>query len=410
MGKVAVPKVAVGGHDRGRIAGYGKASLWLAGLLMVGLSGISTAGSSKTIEEEKKAIDPLGPPPPALAPFFRPPSDVKLIPEKYRSPLLFDDGSPVRTSADWLRRREQIRRYWWKLLGDPPALLDHPQIEYLQQQDKGSYKQFHLRLETAPGRLTDDAYLLVPKGQGVYPAVIVVFYDAKTGIGEGKRPHRDYARLLVQRGFVALSLGSPPETYYPNAEQCRLQPLAFHAYEAANACRALQRMKQVDARRIGIVGHSYGGKWAMFAACLYDDFAAAAWSDPGIVFDERRPNVNYWERWYLGFEPGRPKQRPQGVPSEKNPRTGPYKQLIADQRDLHELHALMAPRPFLVSGGAEDPPERWSALVHSVAVNQLLGLTHRVAMTHRSTHDPTAEANELLAQFFEWALQAKNRK
>ena len=27
--------------------------------------------------------------------------------------------------------------------------------------------------------------------------------------------------------------------------------------------------------RIGIVGHSYGGKWALFASCLYDKFACA---------------------------------------------------------------------------------------------------------------------------------------
>ncbi len=35
-----------------------------------------------------------------------------------------------------------------------------------------------------------------------------------------------------------------------------------------------------------------------------------------------------------------------GIPTEKNPRTGAYKKMIADGRDLHELHALMAPRPF----------------------------------------------------------------
>ncbi|MDW8243646.1 MAG: hypothetical protein RMJ88_10590, partial [Thermogemmata sp.] len=69
------------------------------------------------------------------------------------------------------------------------------------------------------------------------------------------------------------------------------------------------------------------------------------------------------------------------------------------------LHALMAPRPFLVSGGSEDPPERWSALLHSIAVNRLLGYTHRVAMTNRSGHDPTAESNQQIVLFFQWALQ-----
>ena len=49
----------------------------------------------------------------------------------------------------------------------------------------------------------------------------------------------------------------------------------------------------------------------------------------------------------------------------------------------------MAPRPFLVSGGSEDPPERWRALNHAVAVNKLLGYEDRVAMTNRPGHDPT---------------------
>jgi hypothetical protein len=291
-------------------------------------SGVSSPILAQSQDTEGEKEDPLGPPPAKLSQFFRPPPDVSLTPQKYRSPLLFDDGTPVRNAMDWARRREEILRYWWKLLGETPPLLDRPEVEYLRHDKKQGYVQYHLRLQTAPDRRTEDAYLLVPDGNGPFPAVLVVFYDSKTGIGEGKGPHLDFARLLVQRGFVTLSLGSSPYTYYPNPEQCRLQPLAFHAYEAANAHRALSRLEKVDGKRIGIVGHSYGGKWAMFASCLYDCFAAAVWSDPGIVFDESRPNVNYWEPWYLGFEPGRKEQRPRGVPNAKNPRTGPYKLLI----------------------------------------------------------------------------------
>ena len=79
--------------------------------------------------------------------------------------------------------------------------------------------------------------------------------------------------------------------------------------------------------------------------------------------------------------------------------------MIETGRDLHELHALMAPRPFLVSGGAEDPPERWQALNHTVAVNKLLGRSNRVAMTNRPTHDPTPESNEQIYAFFEHFLK-----
>ena len=72
--------------------------------------------------------------------------------------------------------------------------------------------------------------------------------------------------------------------------------------------------------------------------------------------------------------------------------------------DLVELHALMAPRPFLVSGGTADLPERWPALNHAIAVNRLLGYAHRVAMTQRDGHTPTPAANEQAYRFFEWCL------
>jgi len=72
---------------------------------------------------------------------------------------------------------------------------------------------------------------------------------------------------------------------------------------------------------------------------------------------------------------------------------------------LHELHALMAPRPVLVSGGSEDPPQRWQALNHLIQVNRLLGYEHRVAMTNRPQHPPTPESNEQLYLFFQYFLQ-----
>src|SRR5688572_30204681 len=91
----------------------------------------------------------------------------------------------------------------------------------------------------------------------------------KPGIGRGKSPLRDFAYQLAKRGFVTLSVGSDPNTYYPNKDKAQVQPLSFHAYVAANCCNLLASLPYVDAQRIGIVGHSYGGKWAMFASCLY---------------------------------------------------------------------------------------------------------------------------------------------
>ena len=344
-----------------------------------------------------------------LSAYFKPPAEFANSLGQHKSPLVLNDGTTVKTPGDWAKRREEIKTYWHGLMGAWPPIIANPKVEYLEKQEIDGIPISRIRIETAPGRQVNDAYLLKPaKGIGPFPAVVVVFYEANTAIGKGKSEYRNYAIQLAKRGFVTLSLGGDPNTYYPDKERCRIQPLSFHAYEAANCHSFLAGLPDVDKNRIGVVGHSYGGKWAMFAACLHEPFACGAWSDPGIVFDEKKPNVNYWEPWYLGFDPALKEQRKRGVPDNANGRTGPYKKLMAEGRDLTDLHALMAPRPFFVSGGSEDPPKRWESLNHSVAVNRLLGAENRVGMTNRPDHSPNAKDNEVLYRFFEFALGKKN--
>ena len=113
--------------------------------------------------------------------------------------------------------------------------------------------------------------------------------------------------------------------------------------------------------------------------------------------------MNYWEAWYLGYTS--PPWRKRGIITKNNPAKGLYPKLVAEGFDLHELHALMAPRPFLVSGGAEDPPQRWLALNHTINVNRLLGVNNRVAMTNRPEHSPNPKSNEQIYLFFEFFLK-----
>lgn len=175
------------------------------------------------------------------------------------------------------------------------------------------------------------------------------------------------------------------------------------ACAAANAWYVLAKIPQVDSSRIGIMGHSFGGKWAMFASCLFDRFACSVWSDPGIVFDEKQEAINYWEPWYLGYH--HKPWRDRGMITTENPAKGLYPKLVAGGYDLHELHALMAPRPFLVSGGSGDTPKRWIPLNHAIKVNEILGYKNRVAMTNRPAHAPTIESNNIAYLFFEYFLK-----
>jgi hypothetical protein len=341
-----------------------------------------------------------------LKPFFSPPRELAGYLGSFQTPLRFDDGREVKTPEDWARRRQEILRHWHQAMGGWPRLLERPGFTVLSSTQEESITFHQVRLEIGAGRF-EHAWLLVPPGSGRFPAVVVPFYEPETSIGRKGRL-RDFGWQLARRGFVTLSIGSPggdarrPEPAGTEAKQgtdvAVWQPLSFLAFVAANAHTALSQRPEVDPKRIGIVGHSYGGKWALFAGALHEPFACIVVSDPGIVWDEGRPNVNYWEPWYLGRDPRQTRQP--GVISPERPRTGAYRELVEQRRDLTDLHALLAPRPFLVSGGAEDPPERWRALNHLIAVNRLLGVTNRVAMTNRSTHDPNPESNEQIYAFF----------
>ncbi len=369
-------------------------------------------------------------PPADLAEYFRPPEKYREDLGAFRSPLKFADGSAVKTAQDWPRRRAEILDTWHKAMGPWPALIERPKVETIKITRRENVTQHQLRLGIALDGEMVDAFLLVPDGEGPFPAVVVVYYDAQTGVGLGTK-NRDYGWHLAKRGFIVLSLGRPSAgvnlddankakggSYLgPAGKAVRVEPLSALAYLAANAHAFLARRPDVISDRIGIVGHSFGGKWALFASCLYERFACAVWSDPGIVFDERNRrkenpggSVNYWDVWYLGFElediadpknPG-PFRK---LPSEGQARTGAYKKLVEVGHDLVELHALMAPRPFLVSGGTADMPERWPALNHAIAVNRLLGYENRVAMTNRKEHGPSEKDNEQVYRFFEWWLK-----
>lgn len=342
--------------------------------------------------------------------FFSPPEAYMSELGSYRSPLKFYNGDTVQSAADWPARRSEILERWHGMMGPWPEVITDQELEIVDSIQQNGYMEYRVRFRWLPDELTQ-GYLLVPDTAGDKPAMVTVFYEPETAIGEGK-PDRDFARQLTLQGFITLSIGTSETSenktyslYYPNREEATIQPLSTLAYAAANAWEVLAKVPEVDSARIGIVGHSYGGKWAMFASCLYEKYAAGVWIDPGIVFDETKGSgVNYWEPWYLGYyaPPWDNTWRKTGLIEEAK---GLYPQLIEDGYDLHELHALMAPRPFLVSGGSSDPEERWIPLNHSIQVNKLLGYTDRVAMTNREEHAPNATSNRQVVDFLTYFLK-----
>lgn len=377
------------------------------------LAALAAGHSDKARADEPASREKLAA---QLEKYYQPPAEFAGKFGDYKSPLKFADGTMVKTPEDWARRRKEILDTWHKRMGPWPSLLERPNVKRLETVDRDDYVEHHVHVQVSSEGVLADGYLLIPKGGGPFPAAFVPFYEALTSTGKGQKGQgtHDYGLQLVRRGFVTLSIGTPGSFDKIGGDTRKVlteagvergrQPLTQLAYVAANCHTALAQLPEVDPARIGIIGLSYGGKWSMFASCLYDKFACAVWSDPGIVFNEKDANVNYWEPWYLGYDPNT--QRKEGVPSADKPRTGLYKELIDGGNDLVDLHALMAPRPVLVSGGVQDPPRNWVALNHLVAVNDLLGYKQRAALTARPGHIPNAEALELELAFLEYWLKA----
>jgi dienelactone hydrolase len=337
----------------------------------------------------------------AEPPFSRIPEQWREQRSTLRSPLLQPNGERISTAAAWREERRKIEARWHELMGQWPPVIQQPKLSVLETSEREGITQQKVSVEIALGQMAT-GYLLLPdpSARRSCPAVFVPFYDAETSIGIGSKPQRDFAWQLARQGYVALAIGSPGgDARKPELAEnaVHLQPLSYLGYISANAWQALAQLPQVDALRIAVVGHSYGGKWAMLGSCLYEKYAAAVWSDPGIVFGEERQSINYQEPWYLGYDPKLTRQP--GLVRPDSPRTGAYRLMVERGMNLHELHALMAPRPFLVSGGAEDPERRWLDLRPTLEVYDLLGKPGRVAMTNRPLHEPNAESNAQIVQF-----------
>jgi hypothetical protein len=129
--------------------------------------------------------------------------------------------------------------------------------------------------------------------------------------------------------------------------------LAWRAWALSRVLDALQEQPGVDARRVLVGGHSRNGKTALLAAAFDDRFAGVVSSSSGVLgaiparlctdrhFGEGVELLTrHYPGWYhpgLRWFAGREHRLP---------------------TDAHELLALAAPRPVLVSVAVEDPVER----------------------------------------------------
>ena len=281
---------------------------------------------------------------------------------------------------------QKIRSLWLSTLGEPQPLTHPIRVQQLETYTEATWTGRLLEFQGAPG-VPWRALLMLPAGAGPHtklPTVIVPFYDVDTSAGKdlgGRRylppSPRSMALLAVQQGMAALAIRWSGEaqgvgTLEVVADTERLYPgvtgLGFWAWQSRHVVDWLSDQPEVDPKRIGIFGHSLGGKMALYASAFDSRISAVASSEPGIAFEF----TNYQDPWYWG-------EQLQKLPAGT---------------DQHELLQLIAPRPFLLIGGNDSDGDKSVPVLQKAAGDYTAkgGAGKLVFLNHRTGHSMTPAA------------------
>jgi hypothetical protein len=337
-------------------------------------------------------------------------------------------GTGVTSTAEWERRREDIRRVFDAFLGQPPSERPKPNVKVLDESEQAGYTRTLLTYTTEPGERVP-AYLLRPKGPRTkFPAVLCPHQTTQAGkrepAGLDGPVQQHTAVRLVERGYVtftwdALCFGERHASgtghygdaipFYRRRPQWSL--LGKMMWDLSRGVDYLESLDYVDARRIGCVGHSHGGLTTLFGMALDARLRAGVTS---CGFDTFRIDGNTW-RWAratallprLGFYIGSPYLNMdlyRGVPDSE---------VIQTPFDMHELLALIAPRPVFFSTSDRDfvfPNAGWStrqAIARAESAYALLDRTGGLrARYFDGGHDFPLDAQEAAYAWLDGWLKA----
>ena len=300
---------------------------------------------------------------------------------------------PVNTPADWQNRREHILSNMSLVMGALPerSKLSPPDMEVIETIELPKVVRKKVRFAAEPGDWVP-AYLMFPKGDLAEkaPAMLCLHQTTQIGKGEpaglGGKPNLKYALELAERGYVTLA----PD--YPNYGDYVFNPYE-HGYVSAtmkgiwNHMRAvdlLQSLPEVDAERIGCIGHSLGGHNTIFVA-VFDTRLKVMVSSCGF---------NSFRKYYGGDLSGWSHKGYMPRIAEvygKDPKQMPF--------DFTEAVATLAPRAFFVNAPINDSNFEVSGVKDCIdaamPVYELLGAKDRLMVLYpEAEHDFPPDVRE----------------
>ena len=294
--------------------------------------------------------------------------------------------------SDYLPTEEALdRTRLLQLLGEVPPTRPALAAEGVERVDLGDVVREKITYTVEPGERVPAFVLLPEKGSGRLPAILChhqhggeyeVGKDGPAGLASSADQH--YALELARRGYVTMVFdalcfnerqdasgklkGRDYEYYeamYRITEGKSMQ--GKYVWDARRALDYLETRPEVDASRLGMIGHSLGGQETLFTTAIDTRIRAAVSSCGfGSLRTLKRDRIDHNAALYV---PG-----------------------LANNGDYGAVLALVAPRPYLVAARTEDPIFPKDGIEETVAAGRRayagMGATNRLATFYEAgTHE-----------------------
>ncbi|WP_236971253.1 alpha/beta hydrolase family protein [Membranihabitans marinus] len=182
----------------------------------------------------------------------------------------------IEDDVAWEKQRWNITANLEQVMGPLPdrGNLPTPTIVWMDSVQTPAYTKWNIRYLAAPNEWVS-ALLYLPKRRplnGRSPAMVALHPTGKEGkrIVDGQgRPNRGYGKELAARGYVVIAPDYPsfddmvPYNFETDRYQSGTMAGIFYHMRSVDL---LVSLEQVDANRIGVIGHSLGGHNTLFLA------------------------------------------------------------------------------------------------------------------------------------------------